>query len=41
MIEVKHVMAFVLAGTLTIGAASKLRAGPVLTNTVVTRACTH
>jgi len=38
MIEVKHVMAFVLAGMLTIGAASKLRAAPVLTNAVITRA---
>ena len=38
MTKMKRMTAFILAGTLAIGAASELQAAPVLTNTVVTKA---
>jgi hypothetical protein len=38
MTKVKRVTAFVLAGTLGIGAATELRATPALTNAVITKA---
>jgi hypothetical protein len=38
MTKLKRVTAFVLAGTLAIGAASELHAAPVLTNTAITKA---